>query len=360
MSDAHDPPWPEILAALQGEGEQAAYACLCRSWPFPGMAARLSAHLLHPENAAGPSLRDIVCRLSARAQEAKWTPCTLPGAASGKHVGIVGAGPAGLAATVALLQRGHAVTLYEQSDQLGGMPQLVIRAQRCPDVEPEIYAVLQPALDAGCLQLRFGHELGRNIGLDILRASHAAVLLATGLWEEASIGERVPGLVDALTFLQELKRGTRNRVPDRVVILGGGDCAMDVSAAVHALGAKRITFMYHGSREGMHWHLPADWFETHGVALMDRTRVAGVARGTGGVLTGLLLERESGETVLEADLVIEAMGLEVATGIRDMVETGWDHGPVFAAGALSNGGASVSRCMAEGLQVAVEIDRFLG
>jgi NADPH-dependent glutamate synthase beta subunit-like oxidoreductase len=348
---------------------------------------------------------------------------------------VVGGGPAGLAGTVALIERGHHVTIIEQEDQLGGTPELVIRASRYPGAKAEIDAILQPALKAGRLDIRFGQKLGRDVTLENLRKQYDAVLLAGGVWQEASIGEPAlptaglrqerargssplqnrassggwsardtapsgmngtapQGVVDALTFLRQAKRGELKSVPRQVAVLGGGDSAMDAAAVAQELGAEDLYVVYPGPFSEMHWHMPDDWFRTSGAHCLTLTQPVGYQADSKGRLTGLTVCRnelgpadgsgrrqrvpvQGSQSVLKVGLVIEAMGLGVSDELKKALQgiswedsglvrtvsagsfaTGLDR--VFVAGALINGGASAVQCISEGMKAAEEIDGVLG
>jgi NADPH-dependent glutamate synthase beta subunit-like oxidoreductase len=153
---------------------------------------------------------------------------------------------------------------------------------------------------------------------------------------------------------------------------------MDAAVTARALGADDVFVVFGGSRAELHWHLPEAWFAAPGVHALMLCRPLGYTRGDRGQGLGLRVEHtELGmEAVLEADLVIEAMGLEIDEDLRRALAgvTFGDHGlvappdgrpyfsgvdKVFVAGALVNGGASVARCVAEGVAAAAEIDRCL-
>lgn len=313
-------------------------------------------------------------------------------ARSGKTVAVVGGGPAGLACAVRLLESGHRLTVFEQRDQLGGTPQAVIPEERYGDARTEIDTMLQPAVEAGLIDLRFGETLGRTVTLGELRDRHDAVFLAIGLWQEPSLGT-ADGVLDALTFLGDAKSARRTSVPARVAILCGGDCAMDAAVTAKALGAIDLYLVYGGSLADMHWHMPADWFCTSGAHMLSLSQPLGYESDETGKLSGLKMCRtqygpadamgtrprltvQGTETVLSIDMVVEAMGLEVAdearSALADLAFTprglvatlaadtfATELSGVFAAGALVNGGASVVQCIAEGMRAADEIDRFL-
>jgi formate dehydrogenase major subunit len=295
----------------------------------------------------------------------------LPEEASGRVVAVVGGGPAGIAACVRLLEHGHAVDLHESSAALGGTPERVIPASRFRSPQAEIEALLGPGLVAKRLRVHLGKGLGSGLDLDSLCKSADAVLLAVGVWQERELpgAERVEGVVDGLGFLEMAKQGGRTSVPERVAILAGGDCAMDAARVTEQMGAKKIFIVYGGPRSEMHWHMSEDWFGEPGHHALMECPPLGFATA-GGTLRGLRIRDGGEERVLDVGLVIAAMGLEVDTALRSALPgvafntrglvaltdgSRTTRSGVHAAGGLVNGGASVARCVAEGLAAAEDI-----
>lgn len=398
---------PAFLRAFAQGDLCGAYRVIRRRDPLPELTSHLSPSWLESEGACIETaltgrpvpILDIQYTVSCLAREQGLLGLALPDRETGRRVAVVGGGPAGLAATIRLVEQGHRVDLLEKTSRLGGIPERVIPAERFAGVGPEIDAVLQPALDAGRICIRFGDELGRSVTLDELREKADAVLLAAGLWQEPSLG-RVDGVVGALAFLERAKQGNRASKPKRVAILAGGDAAMDAAVTAKALGANHVYVVFGGSRAEMHWHLPDAWFATPGVHALMLTQPTGYRTNGEGRVVGVRVHRmepggrpASGESekqglrgttapvrdsecLLDVDLVIEAMGLEIEDGLRGelggaelnehgLVSVSGDRpystgiAGVFVAGALINGGASVARCVAEGVAAAEEIDRCL-
>ena len=340
---------------------------------LPEMTAHLSPGWLQGEGLEGPSVEVLGQQLevSRSARENGETGVRLSRGSTGKRVSIVGGGPAGVAATVRLLEFGHDVEIFEQSDQLGGTPQRVISGSRAPDFRPEIGAILEPARLTGRLRLNFGRSFGEDLGFDEVRSGSDAVLLAVGVWQERSLG-KAGGAIPGLEFLESVKRGRMESVPNRVALLTGGDSAMDAAVEIQQLGAHRIFIVFAGPRSEMHWHMSEEWFQTPGVETRFLCQPLGYEADESGVLIGLRFRnRESGiEELLPVDLVIETMGLEVADPVRaalrdlpqdvagrikvtETFRTRMEG--VYAAGGLVNGGASVGQCVEEGMKAAEAI-----
>jgi formate dehydrogenase beta subunit len=146
-----------------------------------------------------------------------------------QSIGIIGGGPAGMAAAHDLRRHGYRVTVYEATAQLGGMMKLGIPEYRLDR------ALLQAELDAIVslgVEVRLNTRLGRDISFDEIRSSHDAVFIAIG----ASLGRGLDieghdadGVLKAIEFLINANQGFEVEVGDRVIVIGGGDVAMDAA-----------------------------------------------------------------------------------------------------------------------------------
>ena len=352
---------PAFIQAFRNGDESRAFEIIRERDPLPELTSRFSPAWLESEGACiETTLRgtpvpilDLQYAIAWRARERGETGARIPQRATGKRVAIVGGGPAGIAAAIRLVELGHTVDLYEQVDRLGGVPERVLSAHRSlASPRAEIDAILQPALATARLQLHFGVTLGKDLRLEELRANHDAVLVATGLWQERSLG-KARGVIGALDFLES----PDHPVPDRVAILAGGDSAMDAARAVQSRGAKEIFIIFGGPRSEMHWHMPESWFATPGVQAMMNWQPLGYETDHEGRVRDVRLRHAElhTETVLRVGLVIEAMELQASDSVR--AEISGDAARIYTAGALVNGGASVSHCVAEGLAAADAIHR---
>ena len=352
---------PAFIQAFRNGDENRAYEIIRERDPLPELTSRLSPAWMESEGACIETtlsgtpvpILDLQYAIAWRARERGETGARVPQQATGRRVAVVGGGPAGIAATIRLVELGHTVRLFEQMDCLGGVPERVLSAHRSL-VSPraEIDAILQPALAAARLEVHFGVTLGKDLRLENLRANHDAVLVATGLWQERSLGN-ARGVIGALDFLES----TDHPVPYRVAILAGGDSAMDAARVVQSRGAKEIFIVFGGPRSEMHWHMPESWFATPGVHAMMNWQPLGYETDHEGRVRGVRLRHAElhSETVLSVGLVIEAMELQVEDSVRSALAG--ENARVYSAGALVNRGASVSHCVAEGLAIADTIHR---
>ena len=163
------------------------------------------------------------------------------GAANGKKIGIIGSGPSGLQAAAALLGLGYEVHIYEKSEKAGGYLRYGIPEYRLPErvVDREIEKIEKMGAEFHC-----GTDIGTDCPMDELKETYDAVLVAAG----ASVGKWLPMFEGndrtetAVEFLARVKaKGGKEEVPDHVVVIGGGDVAMDAATTLKRLGAKRVT-----------------------------------------------------------------------------------------------------------------------
>jgi formate dehydrogenase major subunit len=187
-------------------------------------------------------------RFTADHQRQAGTPAPLA-PPTGRRVAIVGAGPAGLAAAHHLLQRGHGAVLFDAHPQPGGMLRYGIPEFRLP--RQVLDAEIQMIRTLGA-EFRLGKRLGKDFKLDELRKDFDAVFLAIGA--QGSRGLGCPGeelSTPALEFLERLTDGPPPSVGSDVVIVGGGNTAMDASRCAVRLGAKSVRVLYRRTRREM-------------------------------------------------------------------------------------------------------------
>jgi NADPH-dependent glutamate synthase beta subunit-like oxidoreductase/ferredoxin len=175
---------------------------------------------------------------------------------SGKSVGIVGSGPAGLSAAYFLALFGHAVTVYEEAEEAGGMLRYGIPAYRLPTevVRQEIAHIRSLGVD-----IRTGTRVDH---IDELKRAHDAVFVAAGLQRSRGIpleGIDQPFVGQGIDFLKAVRAGKNPRVGPHVVVIGGGNVAMDVALTARRQGGQRVEVYCLESRAEM----PASPHEQH-------------------------------------------------------------------------------------------------
>ncbi len=155
---------------------------------------------------------------------------------SGKHVAIIGGGVGGLACAYQLRRKGHAVTVYDNHKQLGGMMRYGIPGYRTPrDVmDHEIQRILNMGVE-----VKLNTFVGKDISMDELRAKYDAVVIAIGAQAGRNIpipGSDAPNCITGVAFLDAYNDGRLKAVTKKVVVIGGGDTAMDVVSVARRLG----------------------------------------------------------------------------------------------------------------------------
>ncbi len=161
---------------------------------------------------------------------------------TGKVIGIVGGGPSGLTAAYFLSLMGHKCVVYDEHEKLGGMLRYGIPEYRLPKarLDEDIKAILA----AGDIEVHLGTKVGRDITVDELREKYDAVYLGLG----AQLGNRMPvensdckNVIPAADFLQAVARGDKIDLTDKhVVLIGGGNVAMDAARTAVRLGSKTV------------------------------------------------------------------------------------------------------------------------
>ncbi|MCZ6577927.1 MAG: FAD-dependent oxidoreductase [Gammaproteobacteria bacterium] len=321
---------------------------------------------------------------------ASWEPQPVAVTRS-ESIAIVGAGPAGLTAAQQLAEAGFSVHVYEMTDRLGGMMIWGIPAFRLP---VGIIAEDIERLKKRCpgMHIHLNHALGREISLDSLKKEHDAVLLTIGAWWGKGMG--IPGeederVVDGVGFLRRVNDGERPELPATVVVIGGGDVAMDACrVALRLPGCKNVKVIYRRGPD----EIPARKVELEGaveegIEFIYQTQQVAVETGEGGF--GLrCVKTEPGEPdedgrrrpvvvagsehTIDCGMVIAAVGQQSECDdiaqhklmASDRVRTDWDSmrtddPRVFAAGDGAFGGSTLVMAMHHGQRVAYYIKAFL-
>jgi formate dehydrogenase major subunit len=185
-----------------------------------------------------------------RYQLAPYRPECMPD--TGIRVAVVGAGPAGLTAAYFLRRKGYQVTIFEMQEAAGGMLRWGIPYYRLP--EKQLDEEIQAILDLG-IEIRYHKKLGRDFTLQSLkREGFAAVFIGLGAQKATAIGvegEDLAGVMSGLDLLARLARGEKPVLGDRVLVLGGGNTAMDAARSAVRLGVKDVTIAYRRTRQEM-------------------------------------------------------------------------------------------------------------
>ncbi|XDA98099.1 NAD(P)-dependent oxidoreductase [Sulfitobacter sp. LCG007] len=197
------------------------------------------------------------------AWEKGWVKPAAPAQERGESVGIIGAGPGGLAAADVLRRAGIQVTIYDRYDRAGGLMTYGIPGFK---LEKDVVMRRNAQLEQGGVKFVMNCDVGRDKTFREIRDSHDAVIIATGVYKSRGIdapGVGVPGLVRAIDFLTasnrksfgddvpEFDSGELNAEGKRVVVIGGGDTAMDCVRTSIRQGAKSVKCLYRRDRANM-------------------------------------------------------------------------------------------------------------
>ena len=227
--------------------------------PFPSACGRVCPHACEGECRRSlvdsPVAINDVKRFAADwdlAREHPWTPTLAE--PSGRRIAVVGAGPSGLSAAFYAAVAGHQVTVFEGMPQPGGMMRYGIPEYRLPKVVLDAEIATITALG---VQIVCGKTLGTHLHLEDLQRDFDAVYLAIGSWTATPMnlpGENSEGVWTGIGYLREVTKGTDPDPGHTVVVVGGGNTAVDCARTALRRGAQRVVLLYRRTREEM----PAD------------------------------------------------------------------------------------------------------
>ena len=310
---------------------------------------------------------------------------------TGKKVAIVGSGPAGLTAAYYLAKKGHSVTVFESLPEYGGMMRVGTPPYRLPReiLEKDVNEILKLGVE-----IETDTPIGQKLTLDDLSSQYEAIFLAVGAHLSRMLkieGIELKGVLWGVDFLRDVNLGQDVKVEERVLVIGGGNVAIDVARTALRLGAKEVQLACLESREEMPAH---PWEIEEAVEERVILNVSWGPKkilGDGQNVTGLELVRctsvfdENGSfnpsfdekltKSIETDMVIIAIGqasdlsfvgedrgIEVEKGTIQVDQTTLQTSDpkIFAGGDVVSGAASVIEAIAVGRKAAVSIDKYLG
>lgn len=383
-----------LALAKEGRYGEAAQVIRQRN-PFPGVCGRVCVRKC--EDVCRRELLDdqpVGINMVKRAVADWWNEHPYDeaaGAATGKHVGVVGGGPAGLTAAYYLRLQGHAVTVYEGRQKAGGMLRYGIPDYRLPQEILDLE--IQRILDLG-VALRTGVRIGEDLALDALRADHDAVFLTVGAQKGSPArieGEDHPMVLSGVDFLGAVTRDEDQPIVGRkVAVVGGGNTAIDAARTALRLGAEHVTILYRRTRKEMPANLEEIEAAEHEGVRMEMLIAPVAVASEGEDLTGLVCRKmqlgepdtsgrrrpvpvEGSDHTVAFDVVIAAIGQKVdLTGLDEGLEvTRWGSikadewscatslEGVFAGGDALTGPSVVIDAIAHGRRAALSMDQFL-
>ncbi len=382
-----------LRLVTQGRNDEAIELIRSRA-PLPGVLGYVCFHPCE-NNCRRGDIDEPVAICAAKRFAADHSSCRTTNISkhpeTGKRVAIIGSGPAGLSAAYFLTLAGHQVEVFDRAPAPGGMLRHAIPAYRLP---PEILdRDVQILRDVGVI-FQMNRPFGNGFNFDSLKAQgFNAILLAVGTSKSKALpieNADLPGIHPGLEFLHAAKLRGEPKLAGRVVIIGGGNVAVDAAMTARRLGASDVHLVCLESREQM----PAHEWEIQqaveeGVTIHPSWGPRRFTSGNGRV-TGIDLVRctsvfddqgrfapqyDNSETEhLDADAIIVTIGQEVEQQFF-ADHPGLNKKPggtikidqnlaaakgVFAAGDAVRGPSSVIEAIAEGRRAAESIDKYLG
>ena len=396
----HGNPCGYLALTAAGKFEEA-YASATEKNPFPSICGRICEHpceqVCNRGNLDAPvSIAYIKRFLADRHHEQGVEPTPQEKQASivenGRKVAIIGSGPAGLAAALELRKMGYSVTIFEKHGVLGGMMRIGIPEYRLPTevIERDI----QNILDYG-IEVRLNSHIQGQADIEqMFKEGAEAVFLSVGSHKSMRLGiegENCENASSGIDFLRNVRLGRKTSVKKKVIVIGGGNVAMDCARSALRLGGKNVSIVCLEARDKMPaYPWEAAWAEEEGVEIraakatkriiVEDGRFAGIellnVKKMAFVEGRLDLETTPGtEEILAGDELIVAIGQKPDLGLlgecgrikltkRGTAEvdektgmTSWKG--VFVGGDVIRGAASVVQATADGQRAAKAIDAYI-
>ena len=319
-------------------------------------------------------------------------------APTGKKVAIIGGGPGGLSAAYYLALMGHKVTIFEQRKQLGGMLRYGIPNYRFPrkKLDEEIDSILSTGIE-----VKKNISVGKDISFDDITKEYDATYISIGAHADKKIGiegeDAKSGITSAVEMLRAIGDGD---MPDytgkKVIVIGGGNVAMDVARSSIRLGASKVSIVYRRRKADMTaLEEEVEGAEAEGCDVLELMSPVRIKQDEDGNAIGLIVKPQmisrvshgrpapkaaaKDEVLLESDLIVVAIGqgietksfeehgIKVQRGVISALNTGnitpqdgeMSEG-VFAGGDCVTGPATVIKAIAAGKVAAANIDEYLG
>ena len=319
-------------------------------------------------------------------------------APTGKKVAIIGGGPGGLSAAYYLALMGHKVTIFEQRKQLGGMLRYGIPNYRFPrkKLDEEIDSILSTGIE-----VKKNISVGKDISFDDITKEYDATYISIGAHADKKIGiegeDAKSGITSAVEMLRAIGDGD---MPDytgkKVIVIGGGNVAMDVARSSIRLGASKVSIVYRRRKaDRTALEEEVEGAEAEGCDVLELMSPVRIKQDEEGNAIGLIVKPQmisrvshgrpapkaaaKDEVLLESDLIVVAIGqgietksfeehgIKVQRGVISALNTGnitpqdgeMSEG-VFAGGDCVTGPATVIKAIAAGKVAAANIDEYLG
>lgn len=385
---------PGYIALTKAGRYEDALRLIRKDNPFPGCCGYVCEHPCekHCRRMMVDDAINIVGLKRYAFDHAKKSDAPLKAPATGKKVAVIGGGPGGLSAAYFLALMGHRVTVYEVREKCGGMMRYGIPDYRLP---PEILdADIDYILSTG-IEVKYNTEVGKDVSLEDLKKNFDAVYISIGAHDHRKLnipGEEGTNVLPAVLFLRDIGEGKKiDFHHKRVVVIGGGNVAMDATRTALRLGASSVDCVYRRRAEDM-TALPEEVEEAKAEGARIDTLLAPdhIELDKEGKVCAFYAKPQLISTIengrpsvkdakaepvrMPCDVVIVAigqkihsqpftlMGLTTSRGLMAASSNGFIEGSekFFAGGDAVSGPATVIKAVAAGKVAARNIDDFLG
>lgn len=391
---------PGYIALVQQGRYADAVRLIRRDNPMPTTCAYICEHPC--ENRCKRTIIDVPVNIRGLKKMAVDNSGIVPvpecEAPTGKKVAIIGGGPGGLSAAYYLALMGHKVTIFEQRKQLGGMLRYGIPNYRFPrkKLDEEIDSILSTGIE-----VKKNVSVGKDISFDDITNEYDATYISIGAHADKKIGiegeDAKSGITSAVEMLRAIGDGD---MPDytgkKVIVIGGGNVAMDVARSSIRLGASKVSIVYRRRKADMTaLEEEVEGAEAEGCDVLELMSPVRIKQDEDGNAIGLIVKPQmisrvshgrpapkaaaKDEILLESDLIVVAIGqgietksfeehgIKVQRGVISALNTGnitpqdgeMSEG-VFAGGDCVTGPATVIKAIAAGKVAAANIDEYLG
>ncbi len=309
------------------------------------------------------------------------------GAPNGKRIAIIGSGPAGIACACELRTIGYDVDIFEAKEKPTGLVLHGVAPYKITNKEViEEITYLQKQLG---FNIKYNSAITSKKQLKDLESDYDAIFLGVGLGETATLnmeGEDKENVIGAVEFIEELRlKHHQIKVPNKVVVIGGGNTAMDAASESARMGARKTVLAYRKSKEDMgaysfEYDLAISagvdsLFNVTPIAIVGNKKVEGVKFAKTEMIDGKLHTKKNNVFIVKCDMVIKAtgqaklgslyelidnLGIDSKTRIKVNEVTFQTSNPIyFAGGDAINGGAEVVNAAYDGKMAAQGIHQWL-
>ena len=310
-----------------------------------------------------------------------------PGKSNGKKVAVIGSGPAGIATACELRTLGYEVAIFEAKEKPSGLTVYGIAPYKITN--EEVLKEVEYLQDQLGFTINYNTPITTKDQLKNLEKEYHAIFIGVGLGITATLGledEEKKGVIGAVEFIEDLRmQHHKIKVPNKVVIIGGGNTAMDAASEAARMGARKTVLAYRKSKEqmgayGFEYDLAISagvdsLFNVTPIAIVGKTKVEGVKFAKTELVEGKLETKMNNVFLVKCDMVIKATGQAKQGSLYELIdqltidsktritvdkESFQTSNPqYFAGGDAVNGGAEVVNAAYEGKMAAQGIHNWL-